>query len=53
MGITADRFIEILAVRHRVLLLGWLAVIAHGLDRMTRDVDREKIAPAKNDCGDY
>ena len=39
MGITADRFIEILAVRHRVLLLGGLAIIAHGLDRMTKDVD--------------
>lgn len=39
MEITAEKFIESLASSNRVLLLGGLAVIAHGLERMTRDVD--------------
>ena len=39
MAISTDQFIESLGAHHRVLLLGGLAVIAHGLDRMTRDTD--------------
>ena len=36
---SADRFVAKLATRSRVLLLGGMAVIAHGLDRKTKDVD--------------
>jgi hypothetical protein len=36
---SAEAFIERLATRGRVLMLGGLAVIAHGLARSTRDVD--------------
>lgn len=37
--ISADLFVASLAKRHRVLLLGGMAVIAHGLSRKTKDVD--------------
>ncbi|MEI6535360.1 MAG: hypothetical protein WCN98_08485 [Verrucomicrobiaceae bacterium] len=37
--ISADNFISQLAKNHRVLLLGGMAVIAHGLSRKTKDVD--------------
>ena len=37
----ADVFIDELAARGRVLVLGGLAVIAHGLTRSTRDADHE------------
>ena len=33
------KFVELLSGRHRVLVLGGLAVIAHGRDRHTADVD--------------
>ena len=36
---TTDRFIRQLAQAHRVLTLGGVAVIAHGLDRNTHDGD--------------
>jgi len=39
MGATAGQFIEKLASRHRVLVIGGLAVIAHGLNRPTMDAD--------------
>ncbi len=38
-GISADDFIKTLAAKHRVLLLGGMAVIAHGLSRPTKDSD--------------
>jgi len=34
-----DAFLRALTARHRVLLLGGLAVIAHGLSRATKDAD--------------
>lgn len=39
MGTTAGQFIEELARRHRVLVIGGLAVIAHGFNRPTKDAD--------------
>lgn len=39
MGTTAGQFIEALASRHRVLVIGGLAVIAHGFNRPTKDAD--------------
>lgn len=36
---SADIFVTQLAQRHRVLMLGGMAVIAHGLSRKTKDVD--------------
>lgn len=39
MGTTAGKFVEELASRHRVLVIGGLAVIAHGLNRPTMDAD--------------
>lgn len=35
----ADLFVHALAARHRVIMLGGMAMIAHGLDRKTKDVD--------------
>jgi hypothetical protein len=35
---TAQEFIDRLSARGRVMMLGGLAVIAHGLARSTRDV---------------
>jgi len=35
----ADKFTGLLASKHRVLMLGGLAIIAHGLARKTKDVD--------------
>ena len=37
--ISADDLIRVLTAKHRVLMLGGLAVIAHGLARKTKDVD--------------
>ena len=37
--LSANLFVRELARRHRVMLLGGLAVIAHGLERKTKDVD--------------
>lgn len=39
MVTTAGQFIETLAERHRVLVIGGLAVIAHGFNRPTKDAD--------------
>jgi hypothetical protein len=36
---TVEQFIEQLAIRARVLMIGGLAVIAHGLSRATKDAD--------------
>jgi len=36
---SADSFIHALATRHRVILLGGMAIITHGLSRKTKDVD--------------
>jgi hypothetical protein len=38
-GISTDRFVKELAARRRVLMLGGMAVIAHGLSRPTKDSD--------------
>ncbi len=37
--VTVDAFLMHLAARHRVMLLGGLAVIAHGFSRATKDAD--------------
>lgn len=37
--INADAFTHALAARHRVVLLGGMAIISHGLSRKTKDVD--------------
>ncbi len=37
--ISTDDFVRELARRHRVLMLGGMAVIAHGLSRPTKDSD--------------
>ncbi|MDH4475743.1 MAG: hypothetical protein QE274_04660 [Verrucomicrobiaceae bacterium] len=37
--ISADAFIHALAARHRVVLLGGMAIITHGLSRKTKDID--------------
>ena len=39
MGTTTGEFIAALASRHRVLVIGGLAVIAHGFNRPTMDAD--------------
>lgn len=39
MAQQVPRFIELLSKDHRVIMLGGLAVIAHGRDRHTHDVD--------------
>lgn len=39
MGTHTDRFIHLLTQRHRVIVLGGLAVIGHGLSRATYDGD--------------
>lgn len=39
MATSADQFVELLAQRTRVLMLGGLAMIAHGLARTTKDID--------------
>jgi hypothetical protein len=39
MGTTAGQFVEELASRHRVLVIGGPAVIAHGFNRPTMDGD--------------
>ncbi len=39
MGSTTGQFIEALACQHRVLVIGGLAVIAHGFNRPTKDAD--------------
>ena len=41
MGTTdsAELLISALATKHRVLMLGGMAVISYGLDRKTKDVD--------------
>lgn len=39
MGTTAGEFITALAADHRVLVIGGLAVIAHGFNRPTKDAD--------------
>jgi hypothetical protein len=39
MGTPIDRFVRLLTSRHRVIVLGGLAVIAHGLSRSTYDGD--------------
>lgn len=36
---SADAFTHALAARHRVVLLGGMAIITHGLSRKTKDVD--------------
>ncbi|HCN30766.1 MAG TPA: hypothetical protein DIT64_19000 [Verrucomicrobiales bacterium] len=37
--ISADTFIHALSAKHRVVLLGGMAIISHGLSRKTKDVD--------------
>ncbi|MES2982390.1 MAG: hypothetical protein V4727_08760 [Verrucomicrobiota bacterium] len=39
MGATSGEFIAALAAEHRVILIGGLAVIAHGYNRPTKDAD--------------
>lgn len=39
MGTTTGEFINTLAAEHRVLVIGGLAVIAHGFNRPTKDAD--------------
>jgi hypothetical protein len=39
MGTTTGQFITALAAEHRVLVIGGLAVIAHGFNRPTKDAD--------------
>jgi len=39
MGTPTDRFVRLLTSHHRVILLGGLAVIGHGLSRSTYDGD--------------
>jgi hypothetical protein len=39
MGSTSEDFLNALSASHRVLLLGGLAVIAHGMSRTTKDAD--------------
>jgi len=39
MGTPTDQFIRTLTSRHRVIVLGGLAVIAHGFNRPTKDAD--------------
>ncbi len=39
MGPTSGQFIETLASQHRVLVIGGLAVIAHGFNRSTKDAE--------------
>jgi hypothetical protein len=39
MGTTTGEFIAALAGQHRVVVIGGLAVIAHGLSRITKDAD--------------
>jgi hypothetical protein len=39
MGATTGQFVKELASQHRVLVIGGLAVIAHGLNRPTMDAD--------------
>lgn len=39
MGTTSDEFIRLLSRKHRVVVIGGLAVIAHGLSRATMDAD--------------
>lgn len=39
MGTTTGKFITALAAEHRVLVIGGLAVIAHGFNRPTKDAD--------------
>jgi len=39
MGQDSETFVGLLASRNRVLLLGGMAIIAHGLNRSTMDVD--------------
>lgn len=39
MGASVDDFIRHLTARHRVLVIGGLAVIGHGLSRSTKDAD--------------
>lgn len=39
MGTSAGEFITALAAQHRVLVIGGLAVIAHGFNRPTKDAD--------------
>ncbi len=39
MGTTTGEFITALAADHRVLVIGGLAVIAHGFNRPTQDAD--------------
>ena len=36
---SAEAFTHALAARHRVVLLGGMAIISHGLNRKTKDVD--------------
>ncbi len=38
-GVSTDDFVRELARRHRVLMLGGMAIIAHGLTRPTKDSD--------------
>ncbi|MGI8605512.1 MAG: hypothetical protein ACR2OZ_21260 [Verrucomicrobiales bacterium] len=38
-ALPADSFVSALAAHHRVLMVGGMAIIAHGLDRKTKDVD--------------
>ena len=37
--LNADQFINTLAAAHRVVLLGGMAIISHGLSRRTKDID--------------
>ncbi len=39
MAIPVQRFVDELTTRHRVIVVGGLAVIGHGLSRPTKDVD--------------
>ena len=39
MGSTTDQFVKSLTGQHRVMVLGGLAVIAHGFSRSTYDGD--------------
>ena len=39
MGTSTREFISALTERHRVIVIGGLAVIAHGFNRPTKDAD--------------
>lgn len=45
MATTVENFLETLAENYRIILLGGLAVVAHGLPRTTKDAKLELGAP--------